>query len=148
MKPTAQRDHPCFSLILSPWSCCSKRRTAVYLCCILLSSTLTGVMRRVDAARTCTRIVGSYRDCLCGIMYRDVEERCDDEDTHYLPEQSQQNLSCPFRCLNGGILHQNSCLCNARPDAPPSHGLCCEVRKSKIIIMHACCNTHAHWEVT
>lgn len=152
MKLAAQRD-----LCLSSWSS-SKKVTAAFLCYILLSSAL---LIRVGATRTCTRIEGSYRDCLCGVMYRDVEKHCQDEDTYYLPELSQQNLSCPFTCLNGGISYQNSCLCNADPGAQPSHGLCCEVRKLLAIyiiilcmlfiiarmpmqLVHAC----MHWEVT
>lgn len=125
------RDLSCCSSFIS-WN--SSKVTAVFLCCILLSSTILGG----DAARTCTRIEGTYRDCLCGAMYRDVETHCQDEDTYYLPELSQQNLSCPFRCLNGGILYQNSCICNAVPGSPPSHGLCCEVRKSTLSLLSPC----------
>ena len=137
------QDLCCLSSSSSSWNNSSKKVTATFLCCILLSSMLLG-----DAERTCTRIEGTYRDCLCGVMYRDVETHCQDEDTYYLPELSQQNLSCHFSCLNGGILDQNNCICNAVPGAPRSHGLCCEVRKSSCMHVHVA-TTHAHrpWHV-
>ena len=139
MKSAAQRN-----LYSSPSSCTwsrSKKMAAVFFCCSLLLST---ILTPADATRTCTRTESAYyRDCLCGVMFKDVETHCQDEDTYYLPEVSQQNLSCPFRCLNGGTPSHNGCICNAGPDAQPSHGLCCEVRKFSCL-QHASYITHAH----
>ena len=85
-----------------------------------------------DAALNCTDVIGEYRDCTCGIKYRDVETRCQDEHTYYQPVFSQQNLSCTFSCLNGGsydaLNRRCSCSTSQNPIAM-SHGLCCEVRK-------------------
>lgn len=115
MKPTSR------DLCFIYWS--SSGKMATFLCYILLSSPLL-IMRADATARTCTQVVGTYRDCLCGAMYRDVETHCQDNNTYYQPILTQQNLSCPFQCLNGGELYQNSCICPQQ-----SHGLCCEVRK-------------------
>ena len=139
MKSAAQRN-----LNSSPSSCIwsrNKKMAAVFFCCSLLLST---ILTPADATRTCTRIEGAYRDCLCGVMFKDVETHCQDEDTYYLPEVSQQNLSCPFRCLNGGTLSHNSCICNAGPDAQPSHGFCYEVRKFSFLQHASYIITHAH----
>lgn len=103
------------------------KTTLVFYCTLLACPSL--MIMYSEAAQMCTRTVGTYRDCLCGVMWRDVETQCEDELTYYQPTLTQENLTCPFQCLNGGTLFNNKiCICN-RND-PPSHGLCCETRKN------------------
>ena len=63
---------------------------------------------------------GNFRDCTCGVSYRDQEVRCCTAATCSAPVLSSHNLSCPFECQNGGILKKN-CTCQ-----PGYFGLCCE----------------------
>ena len=55
------------------------------------------------AAQNCTVTMGTYRDCLCGVKYRDVETECHDDLTYYQPVVTQENFTCTHQCLNGGV---------------------------------------------
>ena len=107
----------------------SFRKTAKLLCCTLLALPLI-MYAEGQGARNCSApIVGTYRDCMCGIMWRDVETHCHDDWTYYQPILTQENLTCPFQCLNGGVFVNNKqCSCGQG-----AHGLCCETRKLHVI---------------
>ena len=90
------------------------------LCYILLTLSL---LMYAEAVQNCSVTVGTYRDCLCGLMWRDIETLCHDELTYLQPILTQENLTCPFECLNNGIPFENGCHCIK------AHGHCCETRK-------------------
>ena len=71
----------------------------------------------------CPRYVGSFRDCTCGVSFRDEEVRCCTPDTCQAPQLSSTNLTCPFVCQNGGMFNpeQRDCSCPRG-----FYGLCCE----------------------
>ena len=108
----------------------SCRKAAKLLCYTLLALSLIVYADSKGAPRNCSApIVGTYRDCLCGLMWRDVETHCQDDFTYYQPILTQENLTCPFQCLNGGVFVNNKrCSCGQK-----AHGLCCETRKSTLI---------------
>ena len=113
------------------WSSSSKVAILLYYA-LVFSMLQLQMPATADAALSCSDIVGEYRDCTCGIKYRDVETRCQDEHTYYQPVFSQQNLSCNFTCLNGGSYDSLNRRCSCSTPQNPiatSHGLCCEVRK-------------------
>lgn len=113
------------------------KKTAMLLCYVLLAFPSL-LMRYAEGTRNCTApVVGTYRDCLCGVMHRDVETRCHDEQTYYQPILTQENLTCPFQCLNGGVLINNK-LCSCGPSA---HGLCCETRKLASLVRSIQCTS-------
>ena len=98
---------------------------------IVIVSFLLGWTLRT-AQFTCQSAVGEYRDCTCGVQYRDVEERCCSVRTCLQPVVLTENMTCPFQCLNNGtyIAEDHRCQCtNGR------YGLCCE--KGNIFLMHA-----------
>ena len=74
----------------------------------------------------------SYRDCICGIQYRDWEEQCHDEYTYFETTLHQDLLSDGFECCNGGIkqylpeFRYYTCNC-----MPGYYGFCCELRKKR-----------------
>lgn len=76
------------------------------------------------ASAQCLRFRGQYRDCTCGVKYRDEEERCCNSHTCLEPELSSQNLSCPFVCQNGGVFDDQLRSCSCQPGF---FGLCCEL---------------------
>lgn len=66
---------------------------------------------------------GSYRDCTCGVKYRDSEQRCCNEQTCFQPTFKFENLSCTFQCENGGKFDTRVRAC----DCPEGYyGRCCE----------------------
>ena len=46
-----------------------------------------------------------YRDCTCGVQYRDIEKHCQDDYTYFKPLLRYETLECEFECQNGGIKH-------------------------------------------
>eukprot|EP00731_Ephydatia_muelleri_P027681 Em0019g554a len=72
---------------------------------------------------TCQIAVGDFRDCTCGVQYRDMEKRCCSDLTCLKPVALSENFTCPFVCANGGSYsaETNQCLC-----AEGYGGLCCE----------------------
>eukprot|EP00731_Ephydatia_muelleri_P038366 Em0734g2a len=71
----------------------------------------------------CYNYVGGYRDCTCGVQYRDLETRCCSEMECEMPIVWTENLTCPFVCQNGGTFDftYEHCSC------PEGYsGLCCE----------------------
>ena len=105
---------------------------AMNLTDIVIASFLLGWTLRT-AQFTCQSAVGGYRDCTCGVQYRDVEERCCSVRTCLQPVVFTENMTCPFQCLNNGtyIAEDHLCQCtNGR------YGLCCE--KGNIFLKHAC----------
>lgn len=72
---------------------------------------------------TCKKYVGEYRDCTCGVQYRDFEERCCSEMECKKPMVGTENLTCPFSCQNGGAYDSAYEYCSC----PEGYsGLCCE----------------------
>ena len=72
---------------------------------------------------TCQTAVGDFRDCTCGVRYRDLEQRCCSGSTCLKPVALSENFTCPFICENGGTYNaeRSYCLC------PEGYGgLCCE----------------------
>lgn len=71
----------------------------------------------------CPRWRGRFRDCTCGVSYRDEETRCCTADTCEAPVLISRNLTCPFFCMNGGIRDRDQLKCSCQPGF---FGLCCE----------------------
>ena len=74
-------------------------------------------------AGDCPQYIGEFRDCTCGLSYRDEEVRCCTADTCQAPLLSSTNLSCPFACQNGGTLKERERDCSC---SPGFFGVCCE----------------------
>lgn len=85
-----------------------------------------------QSALNCTVTVGTYRDCMCGVKWRDTETVCSDRHTYYQPVVTQENLTCDFDCLHGGRLFRNRwCYCERG-----FHGRCCETREFAVYSYH------------
>eukprot|EP00731_Ephydatia_muelleri_P034842 Em0081g7a len=86
-------------------------------------SFLLGWALKIEAQLTCQRAVGNYRDCTCGAQYRDVEQRCCNDQTCLQPTVFTENMTCPFQCLNNGTFDAENHLCQC---SEGSYGICCE----------------------
>ena len=114
--------------------CCGK--TVLHLALtwsLLLTLAVFKKAAIVDGAlqgTTCARFVGQYRDCMCSVKYRDVEERCCDRYTCFQPILRSENFTCPMECQNGGtrIAGSRPCLCRSG-----YHGLCCQKGTTELI---------------
>lgn len=88
----------------------------------------------------CARWRGAeYRDCTCGLQYKDVEERCCSATSCFNPTLRSENLTCPFQCMNGGVYHSRYNFCNCTGTG--HYGLCCErgtLYLCAYVRMHAC----------
>lgn len=76
-----------------------------------------------------------YRDCTCGVQYRDIEKHCQDDHTYFQPLLRYESLECEFECQNGGIRHvldpiDEVYLCDCRRRG---FGECCQ--KGKILCL-------------
>lgn len=91
---------------------------------ILINFSTTG------SSKTCQTWRGKdFRDCTCGVKYRDYERNCEDSNTYYDPELTQPTHICPFKCENDGQLFHlghNHYYCNCKPGFG---GRCCETGK-------------------
>ena len=77
-------------------------------------------------ASDCKTYYGKFRDCTCGVQYRDVETRCCNVKQCSVPNVRTENLTCPLECLNNGqkLLDTNSIIgCRCSSDYG---GTCCE----------------------
>lgn len=88
-----------------------------------LKSSLLPLAACLFLALACPRWQGTFRDCTCGVRYRDEEVRCCNSETCEEPELISRNRTCPFLCQNGGEFDAKNREC----DCPPGFfGLCCE----------------------
>lgn len=84
----------------------------------------------IFASSICKTHYGKFRDCTCGIQYRDVETRCCRGLAGCaIPLVRTENVTCPLTCLNGGLnLFDTSskigCRCSRNYG-----GACCEKGK-------------------
>ena len=88
----------------------------------VIASFLLGWTLRT-AQFTCQSAVGGYRDCTCGVQYRDVEKRCCSVRTCLQPVVFTENMTCPFQCLSNGTYIAEDHLCQCTEGR---YGLCCE----------------------
>ena len=91
---------------------------------IILLAVLQQVVGISGFGTSCPRFVGKYRDCTCGVEYRDIEERCCNSLTCYEPVLRSENFSCTFECQNGGTRNTRGgrpCFCQKG-----YHGICCQ----------------------
>lgn len=91
---------------------------------IILLAVLQQVVGISGFGTSCPRFVGKYRDCTCGVEYRDIEERCCNSFTCYEPVLRSENFSCTFECQNGGTRNTRGgrpCFCQKG-----YHGICCQ----------------------
>ena len=77
-------------------------------------------------ASNCKTHYGKFRDCTCGVQYRDVETRCCSVKQCSVPNVRTENLTCPLTCLNNGqkVIDTSSrigCRCSSDYE-----GVCCE----------------------
>lgn len=73
--------------------------------------------------RQCSTVYGEFRDCTCGIQYRDEETRCCDEETCYSPVLRSFTRTCQQGCANGGTFIDSYSFC----ECPEGFGgTCCE----------------------
>ena len=84
----------------------------------------------VSLAKQCEKWEAKdYRDCTCGIQYKDNETNCENSNTYLDPVLDQSDLICPFKCENDGdlyVLGENHYYCNCKPGFA---GVCCEMGK-------------------
>lgn len=75
------------------------------------------------ALAQCPHWRGKFRDCTCGVRYRDEEVRCCNPETCEEPDMFSRNRTCSFRCQNGGKFDAINRECSCPPGF---FGLCCE----------------------
>lgn len=112
--------------------CC----TIDFDCVVCIDSTMKSKMIRlcvlealiavVLANSVCKTHYGKFRDCTCGVQYRDVETRCCSQTECSIPIVRTENLTCPLTCLNNGqkLFDAGSkigCRCKGNYE-----GACCE----------------------
>lgn len=78
------------------------------------------------ANSSCKTHYGKFRDCTCGVQYRDVETRCCSQTECSVSKVRTENLTCPLTCLNSGqkLFETSSkigCRCSGNYG-----GTCCE----------------------
>lgn len=100
---------------------------------VIVASFLLGWSSLGTAQLACQRAVGGYRDCTCGVQYRDVEERCCSSQTCLQPFVFTENMTCPFQCMNNGTYISDVNLCQCTEGG---YGLCCE--KGNALTRGAC----------
>ena len=98
---------------------------------IMKSSVVLGVcvfelLIAIIFASSCKTHYGKFRDCTCGVQYRDVETRCCSVKECSVPSVRTENLTCPLTCLNNGqklsdTSSKISCKCSR-----DYGGACCE----------------------
>lgn len=93
--------------------------------CTLLLAVFTAWLHKTAGDEICALFPGSgWRDCVCGIEYRDQEKRCCDEHTCFQPEQMINNRTCSLTCENGMAFDSASGRCTQCKDG--YFGTCCE----------------------
>jgi len=95
---------------------------------------ITFLSSHVSLAKQCETWRGKkFRDCTCGIKYRDYERNCENSNTYLDPALGQTNFVCPFKCENDGDLYHlgdEHFYCKCKPGFA---GICCEMGKELAI---------------
>ena len=109
--------------------------------CVCLAVCLLQLACSAGAQESCKGYTGQYRDCTCGLQFRDREERCCSELTCFQPRLRTENFTCPLVCQNGGVGSRLPCNCAGTG----RKGDCCE--KGAAYTYKLTCSWRVHAQV-